>query len=218
MLNSGREADAEALCRACVSHNAADVNMVALLGAVLYKRRQIGEAERYLRAAIRLADDFAKPHGDLGRLLLETGSGEEARELLEQATRLDPEDADAWFNLGKARARAGDGSGADQAFERSFALDPQRKALAYAAEHQQAGNWPEAEAECRKVLKLNPRNVDALRLLAGCAMHGGRAAETEQLLRRALKIAPDFLQARLDLGRLLKTRTACTTPSNSLKR
>ena len=204
LLDAGKIGDAEALCRACVSRNAADVNMTAMLGAVLYKARKLEAAERYLRAAIRLADDFAKPYSDLGRLLLETGAHEESLRLLERAVQLDARDADAWFNLGRARAQAGDGPGADQAFERSFDLDPQRKALAYAAEHQQAGRWHEAEAEYRKVLSHNPRNVDALRLLAGCALQSRHALEAERLLRSAISIAPDFVEARLDLGRLLK--------------
>ena len=56
----------------------------------------------------------------------------------------------------------------------------------------------------RRVLREHPRNVDAMRLLAAIAAGAGRADEAERLLERAISIAPDFLSAILDLGRLRK--------------
>ena len=70
LINDGRIAEAEALCRAAAERNPDDVNMTALLGATLLKARRIEEAERYLRHSIRIAPNFAKPWSDLGLLLL----------------------------------------------------------------------------------------------------------------------------------------------------
>ena len=83
--------------------------MVALLGAILLKSKQIPEAEKYLRQAIQLAPSFAKPHEDLGHLLVEKGQPGEAAEVLRKATRLDPNLDHAFFNLGKALAMLGEG-------------------------------------------------------------------------------------------------------------
>mgnify|MGYP003396936941 CR=1 FL=1 len=171
LINSGRIAQAEAICRAAVERNDQDVNMTALLGATLFKGGQTAEAERWLRYTMNLAPNFAKPWSDLGQLLLESRRAQEAVEVLEEAVRLDAQDGEAWFNLGKARAVLGRGPAADEAFEKSFALDPARKALALAAEHQHAGRWGEAEKLCREVLRGEPRNVNALRLLGTCAAH-----------------------------------------------
>jgi len=204
LINSGQIDKAEALCRAAVERNATDVNMTALLGAILFKAGKRKEAEKYLRISIELAPNFAKPWSDLGQLLVEARRPEEAVTVLENAVRLEPKEDDAWFNLGKARAMLGLGPQADEAFEKSFELNPERKALALAAEHQQAERVDEAEKIYRDILRANPRNVDALRLLGTLALESGRVHEAERLFRRAVAYAPDYVEARLDLGRTLK--------------
>ncbi len=206
LINDGHIEKAEAICRSGIKRNPDDVNMVALLGATLLKSRQLPEAEKFLRQAIELAPSFAKPHEDLGHLLLEKGEPEEAAIILQNATRLDPELDRAYFNLGKALAMLGRGKDADQAFEKSFDLNPERKSLALAAEHQRAGRWKEAEQLYREVLRSNPTNVDALRLLGNVAMRNGRIYEAERLFRRAVANAPDFVAALLDLGLTLKSQ------------
>jgi tetratricopeptide (TPR) repeat protein len=175
-----------------------------LLGATLLKIRKVPEAEKYLRKAIRLAPTFAKPHEDLGHLLLEKGEAGEAARVLKKATRLDPELDKAFFNLGKALAMLGMGSKADEAFEKSFELNPERKKLALAAEHQNAGRLAEAEQAYKEVLRDNPTNVDAIRLLGTVALQNERIYEAERLFRRAIANAPDYVMAQLDLGRALK--------------
>ncbi len=204
LINSGQIAQAEAVCRAAVERNGQDVNMTALLGATLFKSGKNQEAEKYLRISNELAPNFAKPWSDLGHLLVETRRPEEAVTVLENAVRLDPGEGDAWFNLGKARAMLGLGPQADQAFEKSFELDPERKALAYAAEHQQAGRLEEAQKAYRDILANNPKNVDALRLLGTLAMNAGREHEAESLFRRTITYAPDYVEAHIALGRCMK--------------
>jgi tetratricopeptide (TPR) repeat protein len=92
----------------------------------------------------------------------------------------------------------------DAAFEKSFALDPERKKLALAAEHHKAGRHKEAEKLYRELLRENPNNVDAMRMLAGIAASRSFAEEAESLFRRAISLAPDFALAHLDLGMLLQ--------------
>ena len=204
LINTGQSDKAEAICRSAVDRNPDDINMVALLGAILLKSNNLTDAEKYLREAIRLAPTFAKPHEDLGHLLLIQGQPEAAVQILTTATRLDPKLDHAHFNLGKALAMLGKGTEADRAFEQSFKRNPERKKLALAAEHQRAGRWKEAEQLYREVLRQNPTNVDALRLLGKVALQHGRIYEAERLFRRAVANAPDFVMAQLDLGRTLK--------------
>ncbi len=78
LINAGEADKAEALCRDAVERNPRDVNMVALLGATLLKTRQTPEAEKFLREAIDLAPSFAKPHEDLGHMLVERRRPKEA--------------------------------------------------------------------------------------------------------------------------------------------
>ena len=204
LINAGDPAAAEKLCREAVERNPKDVNMSGLLGAVLIKRRRLDEAEQVLKQTIALAPTFAKAHEDLGYALLEQERYEEAVEVLQKAARLDPKLDAARFNLGKALASTGRGKEADAAFEASFELSPERKKLALAAKHHQEGRIEDAEQLYRQVLNNNPRNVDALRMLAMVAATAKRYDDAERLLRKAVGIAPDFLTAVVDLGRVLK--------------
>ena len=204
LINAGQLAAAEASCRAALDRHPGDVNMQALLGAVLVKLGRHTEAEATLRAVIDAAPTFAKPAEDLGYLLLQAGRPADALPFLEQATRLDPSLERAWFDLGKALAQVGRGKEADAAFEKSFELSPERRLMALAAEHQKEGRREEAERIYRRVLRENPKNVDALRLLALIASDAGHADDAEAMLRKAVELAPDFLLALLDLGRLCK--------------
>ena len=168
--------------------------MQALLGALLVKLDRRAEAEATLRKVIEAAPTFAKPREDLGYLLVHSGRAADALPFLERATRLDPTLERAWFNLGKALAMLGRGAGGRRAFEKCFELSPERRLMALAAEHQKEGRLEEAERIYRRVLRDNPRNVDALRLLALIALRRrpcrrGRATAAA----RPSRIAPDFL-------------------------
>ena len=178
--------------------------MEALLGALLFRLRRHEESEAVLRRVIAAAPTFAKPAEDLGDLLLHTGRAAEALPFLERATRLDPALGNAWHGLGRALVLLGRDQEAGAAFEKCFALSPERRLMALAAEHQKSGRLQDAELTCRRVLRDNPRNVDALRLLAQFAAGAGHADDAEAMLAEALRIAPDYSLARLDLGRLLE--------------
>ena len=204
LINSGDLGGAEARCHAALVEYPRDVNMLALLGALLIKMDRAEEAEAKLRQAIAEAPTFAKPHEDLGHLLVQKNRAGEALPLLERATHLDPKLEKAWFTLGRALAMLGRGAEADVAFEQSFALSPERRLMALAAEHQKEGRYDEAEHLYRRILRHNPRNVDALRLLALIAVRAERADEAESLLEKAIALAPDFIAAIIDLGRLRK--------------
>jgi tetratricopeptide (TPR) repeat protein len=204
LINAGDLTGAERRCRGALETYPRDVNMLALLGALLVKMDRLAEAEPLLLQAIEQAPSFAKPHEDLGYLLVQQDRAAEAVPHLERATRLDPKLERAWFTLGKALALLGRGQEADQAFERCFELSPERRMMALAAEHQKEGRLDEAEHLYRRILRHDPRNVDAMRLLALIAAHAGRPAEAENLLQRAIALAPDFMSAILDLGRLRK--------------
>ena len=204
LINSGDLGRAEALARSTLERYPRDVNMLALLGALLVKLERDDEAEQTLRRVIEAAPTFAKPHEDLGFLLVRLGRADEAVAALERATHLDPKLENAWYSLGKAYAKLGRGADADRAFERCFDLSPERRLMALAAEHHRDGRLEEAEKLCRRVLRERPRNVDALKLLASVAAAGHRYDEAESLLERAVAIAPDFLLALLDLGQVRK--------------
>jgi tetratricopeptide (TPR) repeat protein len=204
LINAAKLAEAQARCRETLERFPRDVNIMALLGALLVKLDRPAEAQELLLKAIAEAPTFAKPHEDLGHLLVGQNRPREALPHLERAVQLDPGLEHAWFKLGQVLAALGRGKDADQAFEKAFALNPEKRLMALAAEHQKAGRFEEAESLYRRILRHNPENVDALRLLALISLQARREGEAESLLTKALALAPDYLAAHLDLGQLRK--------------
>ncbi|MES2905085.1 MAG: sulfotransferase [Pseudomonadota bacterium] len=67
-----------------------------------------------------------------------------------------------------------------------------------------AGNdLPIAESVLRPYLKRRPTDVAAIRMMAELAARIGRLADAENLLRRALELAPAFTAARANLATIL---------------
>jgi tetratricopeptide (TPR) repeat protein len=62
---------------------------------------------------------------------------------------------------------------------------------------------PAAEAVLRPFLKRRPTDVAAIRMMAELAARVGRLADSENLLRRALELAPWFTAARANLATVL---------------
>jgi tetratricopeptide (TPR) repeat protein len=204
LINSGQLAAAERICNKNISQHPSDPNIAGLLGALLVKMKKYEEAEEQLKRTIELAPTFAKPHEDLGFVLLELNRPHEAIEALEKATRLDPKLNLAFLNLGKALAAVGKGKEADAAFEKSFELSPEHKLLAKAVECLQEEQFEEAERICREITRINPNNVEALRLMGRIAARQNRVGIAERQYRKALKIAPDYTGVIVDLGKLLR--------------
>jgi tetratricopeptide (TPR) repeat protein len=78
--------------------------------------------------------------------------------------------------------------------------------LIEAASHMLAGAFGKAEPLCRIVLKRDPLDVNAMRLLAEIGMEVGRLEDAEALLERALELAPDFRLARGSYANVLGRR------------
>ena len=210
LLGDGQTQRALETCQRALQRSPDDVNILGLTGAIHVRLRQPREAEKLLRRTIELAPTFAKPHEDLGMLLVSQHRAEEAIPLLEKSVRLDAEMESAWFHLGKALASCGRGSEADAAYEKAFELAPERHELARAAKAHGEGRLEEAEGICRRILQRERNNVDAMRLLALIAAGAGKFEDAEMLLERVTTLAPDYNLALLDLGNLYKEQDRWT--------
>lgn len=199
-LRAGDAITTEGLCRSALERHAGDPNLLCLLGAALIKQNKPKEAEESLGMAIERAPAFANAHEGLAESLIMQGRFEESLKSLERAQDLEPDRASVQLKLGHVLSRLGRGEEAIRAFHDSFALSPTREALAKGVELQRAGDPQGAERVYREVLLRNPDDVDALRLLAGIATAARQWSDAEVMLKRALELAPDFLQAWMDLG------------------
>jgi tetratricopeptide (TPR) repeat protein len=204
LLHTGDGTAAADLCSASLAKAPDDIDLLTLLGVALLKCKKPHEAEPPLRHAIGLAPRFARARGNLGQVLLMLGHPDEAVEQLQQAAALDPQSDSVRLKLAHALAMMGDAERADAIYEEAFALAPDRRRLAEAGEHLREGRLTECEQICEQLLETNPEDVNALRLMSKVAGEQGRWRRAERLLQKALLLAPDFDDARLDLGSVLK--------------
>jgi tetratricopeptide (TPR) repeat protein len=143
---------------------------------------------------------------ELGLTCYLLGDTEAAITALRRATELKPDMAEAWTSLADALRLAGDEAGADRAYlagVRASTSDPllMRAALALAD-----GRLDIAEPILRDRLKQQPTDVAAIRMLAELAGRLGRNGDAENLLRRAVELAPGFAPARFNLALVLYRR------------
>ena len=122
--NAGRQADAEALCRTLLLINAADAQLLFLLGMVLHKTGRDAEAAEHLQHAASLQPEAARIFSGLGcaRRGLRDWAG--AQQSFARATALEPQNADHFYHLGIAWHELGELDRALAAFQRAVELNP----------------------------------------------------------------------------------------------
>lgn len=206
LIKSGQFGPAEEYCRSFLEQSPDDVNVLGLLGAILVKLERPEDAEPFLEKTIRLEPGFAKPHEDLGFLHLQAGDLKQAIHCFDEAVRLDPEQPGAWSGLADALIRNGDGERARAARRRFLELSPSGRTVTEASRSWQAGDASRAEELCEEVLKTDPGNTDALRLLASIATADERYVIAEGLLKRLVKLSENHYLAHSELGRFLGDR------------
>ena len=77
---------------------------------------------------------------------------------------------------------------------------------------------PRAEGILRPYLKRRPTDVKAIRMMAELAARIGRLADSENLLRRAIELAPGFTAARSNLAMVLYKQNRLTDAIEELDR
>lgn len=140
----------------------------------------------------------------LALVLRATGRRPLAVEVLRQAQRRHP--GDFWINhelgaglLSLTAARPGDAAGF---FRAAWALRPESAGvrLNLCSALVRLGNYAEAEAGYREVLRRQPDSAEARVGLGGLLMNQGRLAEAEGEILEALRLRPGYAGAHSQLG------------------
>jgi predicted Zn-dependent protease len=174
-----------------------------ILGAAL---RGMGDTAGALAALEPLARSHPKAANvqyEYGMALLEAERGEEAIAALRRAVRANGKHARAWRGLGDAYTVAGDSAGADEAYGRHIEASINDPRLMEAAAALCENKLAVAEHLLRPFLKENPTDVPAIRMLAEVAARLRRFEDCENLLARALELAPGFDAARYQYAMVL---------------
>lgn len=136
-----------------------------------------------------------------GRLLRDDPAlaAEQAREILKAA----PRNADACRLLGAALRRTGEDEAAEQAELEAIGASVHDPELMQAATALLDNDLPTVETILRARLHARPTDVAAIRMMAELAARIGRLQDAENLLRRALDLAPGWTAARSNLATVL---------------
>jgi len=166
-------------------------------------RRKLGEMDGSLALLEELAaeqPEWASAHYELGVTLGALGRGDAAVKSLRRALELKPDLSEAWRELADHLDALGDDEGADIARLRNISTSVHDPRLMKAAAAMGENRIPVAEALLREHLKQHPTDVAAIRMFAEVAVRLGRYRAAEDLLTRAVELAPGFSAARHNLA------------------
>ncbi len=206
------------LCRSRLDEQPDDGKMRVLLGTALVRQRQFDTAERELRQVIKRWPDIPKAHRELGLALFGQGRFEEGVACYRRVVELTPKRSAAHFDLSVALAKLGREDEARKALEESFRQDPRRKEMLDAFQAQQARKFEEARTLYQKVLRREPSNVHATRLLGAVEIELGRYRKAERRLRTAVAMDPEYFAAWTDFARALIEQEKFDEASDALER
>ncbi len=205
----GKLAEAEAACRRAIAAKPALFEAHLNLGNVLQASGDAAEALASYGRAIALRPDSAEAHYNLGNALMALERATEAVNAYAAATKYKPGFAQAYDGLGNAFKALNRAEEAVAGYRQAVTLEPGfAGAWSNLALALQGDDRVEAEACCRMALKCNPELPEALVFLAELISDQGRFDEAEQLLRRAIGIAPDMAAAWAGLAGLRKMTPA----------
>ena len=157
-----------------------------------------------IEAAIRRYPDFADAHVTFGDLLFVQGQTDAAIEAYKQALRLDPSRSDVRRKRDRILEMATDSGDGSTEPSRPAEESPRPRMafpdeIAKALRFENEGEQNKAEDIYRDILRHDPDHVEAARLLARIAVRNDRHKEAEVFLLRAVKNAPDYGRAWVDL-------------------
>ena len=172
-------------------------------------RRMRGDkagARGLLEAMAKALPGLAAVQYELGLLLGGMGESRAAAAAFSRVVALEPNHPLAWRALGDQLARTGDNAAAGAAYARQVKVSLKELTLLEDAAGQDAGQLGPAENMLRELLKVHRSDAFLMHRLAKIGMRLGRYDDAEQLLARALDIAPAFTAARHDYVALLDRR------------
>jgi tetratricopeptide (TPR) repeat protein len=123
-----------------------------------------------------------------------------------QGVALNPALVASWTMLERLYCATGDLTNAAAAAERVAALKQLAAEVLHAGSRFSDGDLSVAESILRPYLLKSAGDVEALRLLARIERRRGVLHDAESLLEAALKLAPNYVAARLDYARVLIDR------------
>jgi tetratricopeptide (TPR) repeat protein len=213
LLESGDLESAGEACRPLLAAGSPSAATRRLAGMVAYRKGDLPGSISHLKEAIRLDPQDSQALSALGLAMLQSGNLQEAVVNLEEAVRLDPDSQAAVSNLAKVYQRLGREGEAQSALEKFRTLYDSKTTRqkvgplrAKGMEAYDAGRLDEALEIFQEVLRLVPRDPQALAQAGSVLLAMQRLDEAQASLEQSLSILPesDFTLTELARVRALK--------------
>jgi predicted CXXCH cytochrome family protein len=179
------------------------------LGLLDMRRRELPEAEKEYRTALRLDPGFVPALVNLADLDRARGMDGEGEKLLRQAMTIEPDNAGVQHALGLTLVRRRDYAGAIDLLRRATELAPDnaRYAYVYAVALNSTGAQGEARALLERAHRQHPADRDVLIALVSIAQQSGDLAAALARARELAALDPSNIQVRKLLSDLEKRQT-----------
>ena len=168
--------------------------------------KRLDEALKVLAHLRKVSPEFGRGWQEEGHVHRDRGDAARALNAYQAATQVNPALPAAWMNQAAILDQLGRSEDAAAARARAEALQALPKALQAANHHLYENRLLKAEEICRAHLQANPKDVEAMRILAEIGSRLGVLEDAEFLLESAVALAPGHTQARLDYVRVLRRR------------
>lgn len=171
-------------------------------GMALMDAGDLERAGARFREALARNPGNSKAHITLGNTLEAAGHDDEALLHYRDAIRLEPSSADAHINAGNILLKRNDHTAAMAEFQRALALEPENLYAHYNLGqcYLAMDKLPEAVVHLVAAHRQSPNNATLCLLIAKVHERLGRRAEAVRFYREALRIRPDYPEAKAGLA------------------
>ena len=183
-----------------------DPNFLRLSGVSSIEQGNPQAALIPLSRVIKIAPDFAKAYEDIATAYFLMGDLEQSEKYLKKSLELDPKVFTAWKSLGDILFDQGKKEEANKAYKEALKTDSRYEEMTKAMALISKGQSVEAESIYRGILAKDPKNVDALRLLALLASRNGAIDQAIGMLLKCTELAPDYAMAWDNLGKMYRQK------------
>jgi protein O-GlcNAc transferase len=203
-LNAGNLVDAERLFRSVLKSQPRHIGALNFLTVVLMAMARYGEAEEFIRTAVKLDQSSDVSFYNYGIILKGLGRPREALEQFSFALRLKPDVSETWNNRGTAFNDLREYQNAISDFDKAIALH-QNYAEAYANKGKSLGflkRYNDALSAYDKALAVKPNLAEALLGRGNIFAELKRYDEAFSAYDKALALKPDLPEAWLGRGNI----------------
>ncbi len=180
-------------CETALKLNPKLVEAYKILGDGAQKLGQFSQAIGYYGQAIAIKPDFAEVYANLGTLYAQQEKWQQALDYYQKALEIKPDLAGVYSHIARVKKHLPPPATPVNAAEIYL-----QQALAYLEE----AKWPEAIQAGETALQLNPKLVEAYKVLGDAAQKLGQFSRAIGYYGQAIAIKPDFAEAYANLGTL----------------